>query len=156
MRRAKAPKGSALELFAIGGAMVAGLIFYWRLVPKTEDKGESLWKGLGFPYGATGNLTGIAGQFFTGNITGANINGAALPVIMAPGQLISAALTSTLTGDILTDTPGSQLTDLPHIGPPTLVTPVNNSGRNPIVQGQGPHSNPDFLPGDFLAGDFAT
>jgi hypothetical protein len=109
------------------GLILGGLgIIYWFSKQHAEG-GRDLWSALGFPYGAIGNIPGLGGAFFAGNVTGALTTGAAVPVILTPATILPTALTDT-TGTALTDGGGTVLTDVTgHYGPPGLVPSYNNS-----------------------------
>lgn len=108
--RKKPVMQSSFGLFEVA-AILGGLgVVYW-FMKEHSDGGRDLWDALGYPYGPTGNLAGIGGQFFTGNITGASPTGAALPVVLTPPQNVPTSLTDT-AGSVLTDKGGTGLTDV--------------------------------------------
>ncbi len=117
MRKPRVSESSNVGLFEAG--LLVGLLgaIFW-FMKEHSGEGRDLWPALGFPYGPTGNLAGIGGQFFTGNITGASPTGAALPVVLTPPQNVPKSLTDT-AGSVLTDKGGTGLTDVTG----TLTTP---------------------------------
>lgn len=149
MRKKAAPAQSSFGLFEVA-AILGGLgVVYW-FMKGHSDGGRDLWDALGYPYGPTGNLAGIGGQFFVGNLTGAATTGGALPVILTP-QTTTPKLLSDIGGTSLTDIGGTGLTDVQgSIVPPGLVPSFNgaalkinpgNRGRDwpalPLERGQG-------------------
>jgi hypothetical protein len=117
---------SGFGLFEIVAIALLGGIVYWYHKQHSQG-GEDLWSALGYPYGATGNLAGMSGSFKTGNVTGANPNGAALPVVMNAGLNVYHTL-GDLGSTLLTDIGGTGLTDVPAPGPSSLFPSRNAAG----------------------------
>jgi hypothetical protein len=123
----KPQASGAGEIWAAFLFVAAGLgVLYWYYKHHASG-GTDLWTGLGFGYGALGNLPGIASDFKTGNVTGLSPNGAALPVQMNQGAASAHTLTD-IGGTILTDRTTTGLTDVNTNPPPTLFQARNAAG----------------------------